>query len=302
MVLQPSDERRRSGSHYTPRSLTEPIVRTTLRPVLERLGADSPTPEQILELKVCDPAMGSGAFLVETCRQLGDELVKAWHVHNQVPKLPPDEDEVLHARRLIAQRCLYGVDKNPMAVDLAKLSLWLATLAKDHPFTFLDHSLRAGDSLVGLSQKQIAAFHWAARSRKRDEGRLLLRRSDCRGDQAGRRSSGRGSWRPATMCPTSNCASNSTWPTRLSTWPGSSATWSIAAYFSAEKDKAREERAATNWPCSWSSTLAPAGKDRGPPAAGRRRASGPPLRRPPRAAVSLGDRVPGSLRQENPRL
>ena len=67
--------------------------------------------------------MGSGAFLVETCRQLGDELVKAWHVHNCAPKLPPDEDEVLHARRLIAQRCLYGVDKNPMAVDLAKLSL-----------------------------------------------------------------------------------------------------------------------------------------------------------------------------------
>ena len=104
--------------------------------------------------------MGSGAFLVETCRQLGDELVKAWHVHNCVPKLPPDEDEVLHARRLIAQRCLYGVDKNPMAVDLAKLSLWLATLAKDHPFTFLDHSLRCGDSLVGLSREQIAAFHW----------------------------------------------------------------------------------------------------------------------------------------------
>jgi hypothetical protein len=74
--------------------------------------------------------------------------------------IPPDEDEVLHARRLIAQRCLYGVDKNPMAVDLAKLSLWLATLAKDHPFTFLDHSLRCGDSLVGLTKEQIASFHW----------------------------------------------------------------------------------------------------------------------------------------------
>ena len=159
MVLQPSDERRRSGSHYTPRSLTEPIVRTTLKPILERLG-DRMTPDQILDLKVCDPAMGSGAFLVEACRQLGDALVKAWHVHDCVPKLPPDEDEVLHARRLIAQRCLYGVDKNPMAVDLSKLSLWLATLAKDHPFTFLDHSLRCGDSLVGLSRDQIAAFHW----------------------------------------------------------------------------------------------------------------------------------------------
>ena len=159
MVLQPSDERRKSGSHYTPRSLTEPIVRTTLRPILERLG-DAVMPDQILELKVCDPAMGSGAFLVETCRQLGNQLVEAWHRHRCVPALPPDEDEILHARRLVAQRCLYGVDKNPMAVDLSKLSLWLATLAKDHPFTFLDHSLRAGDSLVGLSRRQIENFTW----------------------------------------------------------------------------------------------------------------------------------------------
>lgn len=159
MVLQPSDERRRSGSHYTPRSLTEPIVRTALRPILEQLG-DKSTPEQILELKVADIAVGSGAFLVESCRQLGDELVKAWHIHGNMPTIPPDEDEVLLARRLIAQRCLYGVDKNPMAADLAKLSLWLVTLAKDHPFTFLDHSIRSGDSLVGLTKRQIADFHW----------------------------------------------------------------------------------------------------------------------------------------------
>lgn len=159
MIFQPSDERRRSGSHYTPRSLTEPIVRKTLAPVLKNLG-DSPTPHQILGLKICDMAMGSAAFLVETCRQLGEVLVKAWHVHDQVPRIPPDEDEILHARRLIAQRCLYGVDKNAMAVDLAKLSLWLATLAKEHPFTFLDHALRHGDSLVGLTRKQITDFHW----------------------------------------------------------------------------------------------------------------------------------------------
>jgi hypothetical protein len=159
MVLQPSDERRRSGSHYTPRSLTEPIVRKALEPVLKQLG-EQPTPHQLLTLKVCDPAMGSGAFLVEACRQLGDALVTAWRVHDCLPTIPPDEDEVLHARRVVAQRCLYGVDKNPMAVDLAKLSLWLATLAMDHPFTFLDHALRCGDSLVGLSRAQIADFHW----------------------------------------------------------------------------------------------------------------------------------------------
>ena len=90
-------------------------------------------------------------------------LSKAWHAHEDVPVLPPDEDEELHAQRLVAQRCLYGVDKNPMAVDLSKLSLWLATLAKDHPFTFLDHSLRTGDSLVGLTRKQAASFSWSDR-------------------------------------------------------------------------------------------------------------------------------------------
>jgi len=89
-----------------------------------------------------------------------DALVEAWHIHGSAPTIPPDEDEILHARRLIAQRCLYGVDKNPLAVDLGKLSLWLATLARDHPFTFVDHALRHGDSLVGLTRKQIADFHW----------------------------------------------------------------------------------------------------------------------------------------------
>jgi hypothetical protein len=159
MLLVPSDERRRSGSNYTPRKLTEPIVRKTLEPVLANLG-EKPTPAQLLDLKICDPAMGSGAFLVEACRQLADHLVVAWQRHGGMPPVPPDEDELLLAKRLVAQKCLYGVDKNPVAADLAKLSLWLATLAKDHPFTFLDHSLRSGDSLVGLGRKQIASLHW----------------------------------------------------------------------------------------------------------------------------------------------
>ena len=163
LVLQPNEERRRSGSHYTPRELTEPIVRHTLAPILGRLrGEDgrAPTPAQILDIKVCDPAMGSGAFLVETCRQLADALIDAWGAHGEMPVIPPDEDEVIHARRLVAQKCLYGVDRNPMAVDLAKVSLWLSTLARDHPLTFVDHAFRHGDSLVGLSRRQIEAFHW----------------------------------------------------------------------------------------------------------------------------------------------
>src|SRR5439155_7265040 len=107
-------------------------------------------------------AMGSGAFLVEACRMLASRLVQAWARWPETkPAIPSDEDDELHARRLIAQRCLYGVDKNHMATDLAKLSLWLATLARDHEFTFLDHALKSGDSLVGLSQAQVAAVDWA---------------------------------------------------------------------------------------------------------------------------------------------
>jgi hypothetical protein len=174
MVFQPSPERRRSGSHYTPRALTRPIVEAALEPVLKELGPQ-PRPEQILALKVCDPAMGSGAFLVEACRQLGEKLVEAWQRHGDKPVVEADEDELLLAQRLVAQRCLYGVDKNRMAVDLAKLSLWLATLAKDHSFTFLNHTLKHGDSLVGLTPRRIASVDWA------DEKPLLFLEEQLRG-------------------------------------------------------------------------------------------------------------------------
>ena len=158
-VLQPTPARRRTGSHYTPRSLTAPIVATALKPVLARLG-DNPAPEAILELKVLDPAMGSGAFLVEACRQLADALVAAWSRRAAMPEIPPDENPLIYAERLVAQRCLYGVDHNPMAVDIAHLSLWLATLAKEHEFTFLEHALKPGDSLVGLTARQIGGMRW----------------------------------------------------------------------------------------------------------------------------------------------
>ena len=160
LVLQPGEERRRSGSHYTPRSLTERIVRRTLEPILACLG-DAPTEEQILSLKICDPAMGSGAFLVEACRHLADQLVAVWTRTDRLAAIAEEHENAhLHARRRVAQRCLYGVDKNPAAVELAKLSLWLITLSPDLPFTFVDHALRHGDALVGLDLKQISAFHW----------------------------------------------------------------------------------------------------------------------------------------------
>lgn len=158
LVFQPTAERRRSGSHYTPAQLTSLTVAEALRPWLERHGG-KPTPDAILALKVCDPAMGSGAFLVELCRFLAELLVKAWGQNLPADLLPGGsaygEEPLIYARRLAAQRCIYGVDKNPFAVNLARLSLWLVTLSKHLPFTFVDHALKEGDSLVGLTMADI---------------------------------------------------------------------------------------------------------------------------------------------------
>jgi len=154
LILQPTTERRRSGSHYTPRALTEPIVAEAFRPWLERCNGQ-PTAEQILTLKVCDPAMGSGAFLVAVCRYLAVWLVQAWERDGFPEGFKQEWDKDTVARRLIAQRCLYGVDKNPFAVNLAKLSLWLVTLSEHLPFTFVDHALKCGDSLVGYGVQEI---------------------------------------------------------------------------------------------------------------------------------------------------
>jgi hypothetical protein len=178
-VTEGSD-RRSTGTQYTPRILTEPVVQHALEPLVF-LGPAEGWPREewklrsareILALKLCDFACGSGAFLVQTCRYLADRLLEAWSeveredpaalritpegdVSQGLPEerlIPEDPDERLtFARRLIAQRCLYGVDVNPLAVEMAKLSLWLLTLAKDQPFTFLDHAIRCGDSLLGIT-------------------------------------------------------------------------------------------------------------------------------------------------------
>ncbi|MBD2190122.1 hypothetical protein H6F41_18525 [Pseudanabaena sp. FACHB-723] len=159
------------------------------------------SPQEILNLKICDPTMGSGAFLVQVCRYLAARLLESWEglppspqvwgnksiqsppelgdlggldslkqrqmsvftVFGNVSKpdldeaLIPDDDldRLIVAKRLIAERCVYGVDKNPLAVEMAKLSLWLETLQKDKPFTFVDHALRCGDSLVGVTVEQL---------------------------------------------------------------------------------------------------------------------------------------------------
>ena len=144
------EARRSSGSFYTPRSVTAFLVRQTLEPLIRDRHA-----EEILRLRVLDPAMGSGAFLVGACRYLAaaaeGSLVREgrWHRGDVTAA------ERAALRREIAQRCLFGVDLNPMAVQLARLSLWLATLASDKPLTFLDHHLVVGDSLVGASVEDV---------------------------------------------------------------------------------------------------------------------------------------------------
>ncbi|MCL2304550.1 MAG: N-6 DNA methylase [Planctomycetaceae bacterium] len=153
-TLLESDKRRHGGAYYTPRLLTQQIVRQTLAPVLAAFG-DNIRPENILNLKICDPSMGSGAFLLECCRQLGDLLVDSWHKNDCVPET---DDEVSLARQRVAQHCLHGVDIDPMATELARLSLWLFARAKDQPLAFLDPYLQCGDSLLEMTPRQNGMF------------------------------------------------------------------------------------------------------------------------------------------------
>ncbi len=175
--------RKVSGSYYTPQPLVDFLVRRTLEPLVQGRSA-----EEILELKVIDPAMGSGAFLVGACLYLAQEYahalqrdkvdvrelrqvltrtVRAGEGADEAEESEQEEDEealdmdvaqtsdelseeeMRPYRRLVAERCLYGVDLNEMAVELAKVSLWLTTLAGDKPLTFLDANLRCGNSLIG---------------------------------------------------------------------------------------------------------------------------------------------------------
>jgi len=176
LMVTTGSDRRTTGAHYTPQSLTESLVKETLSKCIYEIadpGLDEErlilkSPSELLDLKICDPAMGSGAFLVQACRWLAEKLVESWahqeNIGNRIcidgrvaPNSKPYEElpqdmplRTLIARRLIAEQCLYGVDLNPMAVELAKLSIWLLTLSKGLPFGFLDHNFRTGNSLMGV--------------------------------------------------------------------------------------------------------------------------------------------------------
>ncbi len=138
--------RKTTGTFYTPRALTDFVVRATLSPLV-----DGRTSDEILRLRVVDPAMGSGAFLVAACRYLAAAVQRAQIDEGVVSEHDADEQFAASLRRRVARRCLFGVDVNPMAVQIAQLSLWLATLASERPLSFLDHHMVAGNSLLGTA-------------------------------------------------------------------------------------------------------------------------------------------------------
>lgn len=148
-TLDPGTERKSTGSYYTPRALVEELVTSALVPVMQERLAGKNSPEEkkaaLLSIKVCDPACGSGHFLLAAARRLGQELARVQSGADE-----PAPEEVRSAVREVIAHCIYGVDKNPMAVELCKVALWIEGHTPGKPLTFLDHRIRCGDSLVGV--------------------------------------------------------------------------------------------------------------------------------------------------------
>lgn len=142
-------ERKSTGSYYTAPQLVSELIQGALVPVLQERLKSAKTAEEkkqaILSIKVCDPACGSGHFLLAAARTLGKELAKI-EMHTD----EPSPEAIRRATREVITHCIYGVDKNPLAVDLCKVALWLEGHAEGKPLTFLDHRIRCGDSLVGV--------------------------------------------------------------------------------------------------------------------------------------------------------
>ncbi|CAJ53372.1 Eco57I restriction-modification methylase domain-containing protein [Haloquadratum walsbyi] len=147
-------ERKETGSYYTDPGLVQELVQSALKPVVEdRLeDADTATEKEdaLLDISVCDPASGSGAFLIAANNFLGQRLARIRSGGNY-----PPEDQIREARRDVLQHCIYAVDLNPMAVELAKVSLWINSAVEDKPLNFLDHHIKCGNSLIGTNSELI---------------------------------------------------------------------------------------------------------------------------------------------------
>jgi len=144
--------RKLTGSYYTPDSLVQELIKSALDPVIEQtLQEHRQEPvKALLALTVCDPACGSGHFLLAAARRLAERLAKLRATDGN-----PGQDDYRHALREVVGHCIYGVDKNPLAVELAKTALWLEAYTPDQPLNFLDHHLRCGDALLGVLDPQI---------------------------------------------------------------------------------------------------------------------------------------------------
>ncbi len=161
-------ERKATGSFYTPQYIVKYIVKNTLEPLIKpmmeeaMMDADlrSDLLRKLLSIKVLDPAMGSGHFLVEATDYIAREIIHAREIARQEDEDSDAvaENDIHWARREVVRNCIYGVDLNPMAVELAKLSLWLKTVASNKPLSFLDHHLRCGNSLIGADLEKLAVL------------------------------------------------------------------------------------------------------------------------------------------------
>jgi len=152
-------QRKSTGAYYTPKVIADYLVREALGPQVE--GKSS---TEMLEIAVCDPAMGSGGFLVSATEFLGNAYYEALVREGSCdPESDRADVDRIEAKRIVAERCIYGVDVNPMAVELAKVSLWLTTLSYDRPLSFFDHHLRCGNSLLGAPLRDEAGDLSAAR-------------------------------------------------------------------------------------------------------------------------------------------
>jgi type II restriction/modification system DNA methylase subunit YeeA len=182
-----SGERKATGSYYTPEYVVEYIVENTLEPLVTEIREDlagqsardeggfaAEFAERVFELKVLDPAMGSGHFLTNAVDFLAREIIDAQERQAAQEGIETvDEDRDINwARRQVAQRCIYGVDLNPLATELAKVSLWLRTLAAEQPLAFLDHHLKTGNSLVGSDIEDV--LENGSGEDEVDEGQLTL--------------------------------------------------------------------------------------------------------------------------------
>lgn len=144
------NQRKATGSYYTPDSLVQLLLDTTLDPVLDRAETQAANPaEALLNLTVIDPACGSGHFLLAASRRIATRVAR--HRADGLPSMA----DYRHALREVASRCLYGVDRNPMAVELSKVALWIEALEPGRPLAFFDAQMRCGDSLIGVFDRSM---------------------------------------------------------------------------------------------------------------------------------------------------